>query len=340
MGSMTVTIVVPTYNRAEKLRRALESILAQRHTDLLVHVFDDASSDHTPDVVGEFMERDARVIYHRNPTNIGLNDNFNSAFRSVTSPFFGMLTDDDYYFPNFLEDALAGFEQFPDAKVSIVSIKTVDEHGNEISDHLARWPREGLYLPQDLVDLVTTGAHPCIHGCIAKKEVVSEFIFDERADSVSDLPVLLRLTLGHPVCVSKRKGGHWVRHVGAYGNIFTANPRRMVPAFRRVLELVEEAPMRDLALKERALLKLRSEFRRTFSKEMLRCLEHRDCDAVAFISQMFPEGIDRYEIVRVGVGVGCRVLGVNLTAHVVQLARALKWAVLRNFVNGQRITNN
>jgi hypothetical protein len=335
----TVTIVVPTYNRADKLRRAVKSILAQTHTDVLVHVFDNASSDHTHDVVSELMQLDRRVIYHRHPTNIGMIGNFNSAFRSVSSPFFGILTDDDYYFPNFLEDALSGFAQFPIAKVSIVSIKTVDEHGTEISDHLDRWPKEGLYLPRDLVDLVTTGAHPCITGCIARKEVVSEFIFDERAESASDVPVLLRLTLEHPVCVSKSKGGHWVRHASADGSMFRANPRRMIPAFRRVLELLEEAPISDLRLKEHALLKLRSELRRAFSKVMLERLEHRDRNTVLFISQMFPEGMDRYEIVRVCVRAGCRILGVNLTAQAVQYARALKWALLRNSNREQRITN-
>jgi glycosyltransferase involved in cell wall biosynthesis len=52
-----VSVVIPTYNRAEKLRRCLESLCGQTHRSFEVLVCDDASSDHTADVVDEFRAK-------------------------------------------------------------------------------------------------------------------------------------------------------------------------------------------------------------------------------------------------------------------------------------------
>src|SRR4051812_30154089 len=62
---VTVSIVLPTYNRAEMLAGAIESCLAQSLQQLELIVVDDGSTDHTPDVVHSWMERDARVRYLR-----------------------------------------------------------------------------------------------------------------------------------------------------------------------------------------------------------------------------------------------------------------------------------
>ena len=51
------SVVIPTFNRAEKLRCALESLAGQTFKDFEVIVCDDGSSDHTPAVVSSFTER-------------------------------------------------------------------------------------------------------------------------------------------------------------------------------------------------------------------------------------------------------------------------------------------
>lgn len=64
-----VNILIPTYNRAKYLRETIQSELAQTYQNVEVLVFDDASSDHTPEVMAEFSHYD-RVVYVRRRKSI------------------------------------------------------------------------------------------------------------------------------------------------------------------------------------------------------------------------------------------------------------------------------
>ncbi|NJE09304.1 glycosyltransferase family 2 protein, partial [Thermococcus sp. M39] len=69
MVKPTVSVVIPTYNRSNLLKRAIESVLSQEFEDFELIVVDDASSDNTPEVV-ESIE-DGRIRYVRLKRNSG-----------------------------------------------------------------------------------------------------------------------------------------------------------------------------------------------------------------------------------------------------------------------------
>ena len=66
----TITVLTPTYNRADKLGRLFESLTAQTYRDFEWVVVDDGSVDDTARVM-EAWVKDARFKYHRLPKNIG-----------------------------------------------------------------------------------------------------------------------------------------------------------------------------------------------------------------------------------------------------------------------------
>ena len=57
-----VSIIVPTYNKAEQLKRALDSILGQTYSNLEVIVINDGSLDHTKDILQEYQQKDERIV--------------------------------------------------------------------------------------------------------------------------------------------------------------------------------------------------------------------------------------------------------------------------------------
>lgn len=123
----TVTIAIPTRNRAELLAIALESALTQTFTDTEILVLDDASTDDTAQMVGAID--DPRVHYVRHDPKIGMAANWNYGYEHGRGEYVTVLHDDDYWAPTFIERAVAEFKAEPTAGLVYAPYEIVDEHG-------------------------------------------------------------------------------------------------------------------------------------------------------------------------------------------------------------------
>jgi glycosyltransferase involved in cell wall biosynthesis len=96
---MTVTAVIPTFNRSRALRRALESVVSQTRGPDRVIVVDDGSTDDTP----RWVERDfPDVTYLRQP-NRGVSSARNSGIAAADTEWIAFLDSDDEWKPQKLE---------------------------------------------------------------------------------------------------------------------------------------------------------------------------------------------------------------------------------------------
>jgi glycosyltransferase involved in cell wall biosynthesis len=102
-----VSIIITTYNRANYIRQAIESALAQDYPELEVVVSDNASTDGTADAVKSYVH-DNRLKYFRNSENIGMVPNFRKAlYEHATGDWAIALDDDDYFIdPSFISKAM------------------------------------------------------------------------------------------------------------------------------------------------------------------------------------------------------------------------------------------
>jgi glycosyltransferase involved in cell wall biosynthesis len=115
MAMAIVDVLVPTYNRSAMLRRSLESIQAQTHTDIQVTIGDDCSDDDTRTVARDFCGTDGRFHYVRNAARLGIFGNTNALFTRITAPYVHFMHDDDWLEPCFYERMIAGLEESPEA---------------------------------------------------------------------------------------------------------------------------------------------------------------------------------------------------------------------------------
>jgi glycosyltransferase involved in cell wall biosynthesis len=107
-----VSIIIPTYNRAEKVLRAINTAFDQTISDFELIVIDDGSEDGTIDVLTKFADR-INIIRHEK--NLGVSAARNSGIRSSQSPFIAFLDSDDYWLPQKLETQLQFFKENPEA---------------------------------------------------------------------------------------------------------------------------------------------------------------------------------------------------------------------------------
>ncbi len=104
-----VSIIVPTYNRAHLLERAITSLLSQTNGDFEIIVVDDGSTDNTNQVVNGL--KDKRIKYIRHPKNKGVSGSTNTGIVNARGEFIGILCDDDAWLPDKLEKQLKVFDQ-------------------------------------------------------------------------------------------------------------------------------------------------------------------------------------------------------------------------------------
>ncbi|WP_456394990.1 glycosyltransferase family 2 protein [Thermococcus sp.] len=117
MARPTVSVVIPTYNRANLLKRAIESVLNQKFEDFELIVVDDASTDNTPEVVESIA--DGRIRYIRLKRNSGGPVARNTGIKKARGEFIALLDDDDEWLPNRLDIQIKKFENL-DRGVGVV----------------------------------------------------------------------------------------------------------------------------------------------------------------------------------------------------------------------------
>ena len=118
----TLTIGLPVYNGGKRLKTAIDSLLSQSYRDFVLHVSDNASTDDTPLICQEAAERDSRVVWIRQPENIGADKNFRFVLDNSHTPFFMWAAHDDCWKDTFVEKNLALLLNDPLATASISKV--------------------------------------------------------------------------------------------------------------------------------------------------------------------------------------------------------------------------
>ena len=98
-----VSIGMPVYNGEKYIREALDSVLAQTYTDFELVISDNASTDGTEAICREYMSKDTRIEYIKQPINVGACNNFNYLLEHARGDYFTWLAHDDYLDSSFLE---------------------------------------------------------------------------------------------------------------------------------------------------------------------------------------------------------------------------------------------
>ena len=104
MEKSLVSIILPTYNRAEFIGKALDSVLAQTYGNWECVLIDDGSTDHTRDVLAAFD--DSRIRFFRQE-NRGVSGARNAGIAACRGDVIALLDSDDEWLPAKLETQLS-----------------------------------------------------------------------------------------------------------------------------------------------------------------------------------------------------------------------------------------
>lgn len=126
-----VSVIIPTYNRADLLKEALESVVTQSYTDYEVIVVDDGSTDDTKNVVENISkgQSNIRYIYQKKS---GRSTARNVGIRETKCELITFLNSDDIYLANKLKIQVQSLDDHPNYGMAYTNHLVMDENGKII----------------------------------------------------------------------------------------------------------------------------------------------------------------------------------------------------------------
>lgn len=170
----SISVIIPTFRRPILLKRAIDSVLAQTYPHFHIWIYDNASQDATNQIVAQY--RDERIHYYLHAKNIGLNKNYNFSLDRVNAPFFVFLSDDDVFMPAFLEEAMNGFERYPQAGIFIGGMIYMDVKKRLMGAIVHEWMTKPHYSSQEIVREVIEGRFSALINTMVFRRDVREAI--------------------------------------------------------------------------------------------------------------------------------------------------------------------
>jgi glycosyltransferase involved in cell wall biosynthesis len=123
-----VSVIIPTYNRADLVGETIQSALDQTYSDYEVIVLDDGSTDNTAEVVAQFGER-VNYVYQ---DNVGETGARNAGIAVAQGELLSFLDSDDCMLPNNLEDLVALLDARPEVGVAYGWYYWMDQDGQPV----------------------------------------------------------------------------------------------------------------------------------------------------------------------------------------------------------------
>lgn len=129
----TVSIILPTYNRASFLAQAFESIRSQSANDWELIVVDDGSTDDTRELVERFRATAAHPVRYIHQENRGAYRARNTGLDAATGQYLAFFDSDDVWLPHHLADCVAALERNPDVDWAYGACRMVDLGTNRVT---------------------------------------------------------------------------------------------------------------------------------------------------------------------------------------------------------------
>ncbi|MEM0895934.1 MAG: glycosyltransferase family A protein [Verrucomicrobiota bacterium] len=138
-----LAVVIPSYNHAHFIEKAIDSCLAQTRKPDRIVIIDDGSKDNSLEVIGRYVERGEVELTAQE--NAGAHNTINRAIEKAATDceWISILNSDDHYLPGRFEKCLAHLESNSGKEVICTALNIIDDDDNAIDSTLprAKWFR-------------------------------------------------------------------------------------------------------------------------------------------------------------------------------------------------------
>lgn len=185
-----ISVIIPSYNRGDTIKRSIGSVLDQTYSNLEVIIIDDGSTDNTEKIVADLKSN--KVFYYKNDTNIGACRSRNRGVKMAKGEFIAFQDSDDEWLPEKLEKQMQFLKEI-DCDLVFCSMERISDKKIEIYPPYLPDNNSSLY-KQLLYENSTS-----TQTLLGKREVFENIKFDESMPRFQDWEVMLRISLVYNV---------------------------------------------------------------------------------------------------------------------------------------------
>jgi glycosyltransferase involved in cell wall biosynthesis len=200
-----VSVIIPTFNRSQRVARAVRSVLNQDFRDFEIIVVDDGSGDNTIAALNDYMPF---IRYVGQPVNRGVSAARNRGVKSSAAPWISFLDSDDYWLKEKLQVQMEFLERNPSA-VACQTQEIWIRRGRRVNPKRKHKKPSGDIFKQSLKLCLVSPS-----SVILKRSLFEEVgFFDEALPAGEDYDLWLRISCRYPVYLIDKElvvkeGGH------------------------------------------------------------------------------------------------------------------------------------
>lgn len=126
---MKISIIIASYNYAEYIEKAINSVINQSYQDWELIIVDDGSNDNSVEIIKAYCEKDNRIKFfrHAQSQNKGLKETLLLGIKHACGDWIAFLESDDYFNSDNLFKKVEIIKNYPDAKLIFNKVKFLSE---------------------------------------------------------------------------------------------------------------------------------------------------------------------------------------------------------------------
>ena len=204
LNTTHISVIIPTFNRAETLSRAITSVLNQSYRNLELIVVDDGSTDGTAGIVHTFDDKRISYYYQENK---GVSAARNLGLSKALGRLAAFLDSDDYWLPSKLEQQVKFMHQ---TGFRICQTRELWIRGGKRVNPMDKHEKPSGWIFENSLELCLISPS-CV---LIEMDLVQDgYCFNEKLKACEDYDLWLRISLRHPVgllpsALTVKTGGH------------------------------------------------------------------------------------------------------------------------------------
>src|SRR4030042_6253183 len=151
IASGLVSVIIPTYNRADCVTKSIDSVLSQTYNDYEIIVVDDGSTDNTRQILQSYVDK--CLIHYIYQDNAGCAAARNSGIRAAKGQWIAFLDSDDTWLPDKLAEQM---QYLSETGLDVCFTNTTFDHGEGVETETSNPGQSDRWIVTDSLDLVTS----------------------------------------------------------------------------------------------------------------------------------------------------------------------------------------